>query len=299
MMPTWHSNLYYAIDVSGWAAGTSDENPKSGKSYRWVISAGNRIIKIVVALLSFVLHYFFEMSRSARDPALSQLAVELKTTKFSDAPDLEDLVHERFVELARSQGEYPFRLVYRMPDFKTWVIRLYLGGAVRVIGYSARLCDACRYADMAALRFWKYRVRGASEPVDANLNFDLAQATHDSVEETDAIWLLDRIENYLQSSGILGDPKLAEIDRQKNRKARDARRTVRSDFHALIGQLRDKLEVLDERLKHIEDVICNPEWVTASNEAPQLPVVIGDPPARPMGSGVATIENLFDNRPKP
>jgi len=205
------------------------------------------------------------MSRIAKDPALSALAVELKTTKFSDAPDLEEVIRERFVELARGHGEYPFRLVYQMPDFKTWVVRLYLGGAVRTIGFSARLTDACRYADMAALRFWKYRVRGASEPVDANLNFDVAQAKYDSTEEIEAAYLLDRIENYLLSSGALGDPKQSEIDRQRNRKARDARRTVRHDLHALIDGLNEKLDLIDARLKHIEDGVCkkqiNPEWV--------------------------------------
>jgi len=230
--------------------------------------------------------------RQAKDPALSALAVELKTLRFSDDPALEEVIHERFVELARSRGEYPFRLVYQMPDFKTWVVRLYLGGSVRTIGFSARLTDACRYADMAALRFWKYRVRGASEPVDANLNFDVAQAKHDSEHETDAVWLLDRIENYLQSSGILGDPKLAEIDRQKNRKARDARRTVRSDFHALIGQLSDKIDALSRKV----DQLSPPVW-NCDNPLTFKRHTISDPPARPMGSGVATIENLFDNRP--
>lgn len=249
------------------------------------------------------------MSRYAKDPALTKLANELKSIAFTAAPDLESDTSEKLEHFARGVGDYPFRLVYSMPNFRTWAVRLFLGGSVRTIGYTDNLCAACRFADMAALRFWKYKIRGACEPLDANLNFGVAQAKHDSVHETGALVLLDKIENYLQE--YLGDPQQAEVDRKLAKKARDARRTVRSDFHELIGQLSDKIDRLEKKIdqlggprvwdcgpfKHTDKVDMsrpNPDWVDAclTCEQPITECKCAK------SAGVVKLENLFDSKPK-
>lgn len=229
------------------------------------------------------------MSRYAKDPELNTLANELKSVPFTAAPDLDSDVQERFEILARGQGEYPFRLVYQMPNFRTWAVRLYLGGAIRTIGYTENPTHACRFADMAALRFWKYRIRGACEPLDAHLNFGIAQAKHDATHETCAILLLSRIEDYLQGH-CLGDPKLLEAERVRRKFARDARRTVRHDFHELIGQLSDKLDQIEAKIDKL-----------SGRDAPTKhpPAFESGPPMKIFGEAVVNPENLFDSNPKP
>lgn len=198
------------------------------------------------------------MSRYAKDPELNLLANELKTLHFSAAPDLESDARERYEILARQQGDYPFRLVYQMPNVRTWVVRLYLGGAIRTIGYTDNLTNACRFSDMAALRFWKYRIRGACEPLDVNLNFGVDQAKHDSLHETDAADLLDKIENYLRIN-YLGDPKQIAEERETRKYARDSRRTVRHDFHELIGQLSEKLDRIEAKIDQMDTPVWKPQ----------------------------------------
>lgn len=221
------------------------------------------------------------MSRYAKDPELNTLANELKIINFSAAPDLDSDVSERCEILARGQGDYPFRLVYQMPNFRTWAVRMFLGGAIRTIGYTDNLTHACRFSDMAAFRFWKYRIRGACEPVDASLNFGVDQAKHDALHETDAARLLDKIETYLQTN-YLGDPKQIEVERTKRKYARDMRRTVRSDFHELIGQLSDKIDRLEnkiDRLNGCDSPKSNPNWVDAPHKViVASPIQLFSPP---------------------
>lgn len=226
------------------------------------------------------------MSRYAKDPELNTLANELKSLPFTAAPDLESDARERYEILAREQGDYPFRLVYQMPNVRTWVVRLYLGGAIRTIGYTDNLTNACRFADMAALRFWKYRIRGACEPLDANLNFGVLQAKYDSLHETDALLLLDKIETYLRTN-YLGDPKQIAKDREAGKYARDSRRTVRHDFHELIGQLSDKLDQLEKKIDKLAGPIWNcdppakpnPNWVEAPHKViVASPIQLFSPP---------------------
>lgn len=231
------------------------------------------------------------MSRYAKDPGLTQLANQLKELTFTAAPDLESDTSEKLEHLARGQGEYPFRLVYSMPNFRTWAVRLFLGGSVRTIGYTDNLCAACRFADMAALRFWKYKIRGACEPLDANLNFGVAQAKHDSLHEAPAFLLLDKIENYLQPQ--LGDPKQVESERKEAKRARDSRRTVRSDFHELIGQLSDKIDRLEKKI----DQLGGPRvWNCGPGKVIPDEVFCRGVEVR---DGVLKLENLFDSKPKP
>jgi hypothetical protein len=163
------------------------------------------------------------------------------------ADDLKSITQERFKDLAKG-GEYPFRLVYTMPNFKTWAVRIYIGSETRLIGYTEDLTTACRFADMAQMRFWKYRIRGACEPVQANLNFTVEQAKSDCQREEGAIWLLDKIEKHFKDKGVIADPAVVEAERAANRKSRDLRRTVRHDYMLLHLEVMAALKVISDKL---------------------------------------------------
>lgn len=178
------------------------------------------------------------MGRKAKDPKLNQLAKELQEHQFVEVEGLEDAARERMLATE-------LRCVVQMPNFKTWAVRMYIGGLSRCIGYTDDLTAACRFADMAACRFWKYRVRGACPPVDSDLNFGVAHAKTDCANELQIMHLLDRIENYLRSLGCID----TDNDPVANRRARDERRTVRHDMIALFDDvmiaLRDIKKALD------------------------------------------------------
>jgi hypothetical protein len=197
-------------------------------------------------------HCIVDMRRKApgrypKDPILNTLAHELADIKMEQADDLTSISQERFRDLAKG-GEYPFRLVYTMPNFKTWAVRIYIGSETRLIGYTEDLTTACRFADMAQMRFWKYRIRGACEPVQANLNFTVEQAKSDCQREEGAIWLLDKIEKHFKDKRVIADPVAVEAERVTNRKNRDARRTVRNDYLLLHIEVMSALKVIGDKL---------------------------------------------------
>jgi hypothetical protein len=63
-----------------------------------------------------------------------------------------------------------------------------------------------RFADMTRLYFWKYRVRGKTEPSDADFNFSKAQAELDLLQETELKTFLDNQAKFLTSINILKLP---------------------------------------------------------------------------------------------
>lgn len=247
-----------------------------------------------------------EKGRLPKDPILNMLANELRDIKMEQADDLVSMTKERFRELAKG-GEYPFRLVYTMPNFKTWSVRLYLGGGTHYIGYTEDLTTACRFADMAQMRFWKYRIRGACEPVQANLNFTVEQAKSDCQREEGAIWLLDKIEKHFKDNGTIADPATVEAERVANRKSRDLRRTVRHDqmllhieIMAALKVISDRLTALCTRLNAVElrtpsvDKVVDVASNAGVEENNLTPIGVNDELPAPVGPIVVTDENAKD-----
>lgn len=191
------------------------------------------------------------MGRKSSDTELNALANGLRVIKFTEAPDLDAITLERFNAWGRS-AECPFRFVGQMPNMKVFVVKMYLGGKKRIIGYTENLTAACRFADMAQMRLWKYRIRGASEPVDADLNFGVEQAKHDCANEEAAGELLDQIEEYLKNKGVLIE-SVDETERERIRKDRDVRRTVRHEVHTLHAEVMAALSVINENIKKLLD----------------------------------------------
>lgn len=175
------------------------------------------------------------MGRKAIDPDLYKLACKLKQPDvFTQYSALKDEAEE----IWRS-GD--LRNVYLMKDGKTFAVKLYVGGAARIIGYSINLADACRFADLARWQFAKYRARDQREPTEPDLNFPLQQVKNDLEHEPKAMALLREIEIYLRSVDILGA--------SGGTQAQERRTTVRHEFNARFAEVEDQFNALAEMIQ--------------------------------------------------
>jgi hypothetical protein len=144
------------------------------------------------------------------------------------------------------------RWVYPLPDYKSWAVRLYIGGAQRTVGIIKPtppnvidISPALRFADMVAMYFWQHKVRGAHEPGDAELNFSVDRAKTDLELEENAIALIKRIEEHLISI----DAIVSSADMQVRRSARrDQWRRQRT----VSGTVLEVSEVLSTAMQRVE-----------------------------------------------
>jgi len=159
-------------------------------------------------------------SRHAADPDLNLMAKRLSTVRW-----LAPLTAEEEAACLRLQkAESPPRHLNLMLDYKTWAVRLYLGGAQRTIGMykppvaaGGDFSAAVRYADMAKMMFWKYNIRGAHEPDDSELNLTALRARQDLAGEPEASGLLLDIEQYLIGIRAILSPEERERKRKEDR----------------------------------------------------------------------------------
>lgn len=122
------------------------------------------------------------------------------------------------------------RNVTMFQDRKTYRVRIYIGGALRLVGITKILEDAARFADMATLFFWPYRIRRGHPPGQSCMNFTVEQAQHDLDTNDDARQILEYILDHLIAFGHLPDPVKANEERIKARQERDRRRTVKGEL---------------------------------------------------------------------
>lgn len=162
----------------------------------------------------------------SNDEALTAMANELEFISF--AMSQEDIDYFKELERNPPYDGRPIN-VFPYPGHGAYRVRLCLGGKVRTIGITKNGPNAARFADMAKLFFWPFRLRAIRFACDADFNYGLKateEACHLLVGENEvAMRLLDRIKEHLIETGAL---KL----RTKEGAKREDRRTVRSDVNA-------------------------------------------------------------------
>jgi hypothetical protein len=178
------------------------------------------------------------MGRQAKDSTLHALACKLKTpgifTQYSALNDeANDIWHA---------GD--LRNLQLMKDGKTFAVKLFIGDAQRIIGYSIILADACRFADLARWHFAKYRMRDRREPTESDLNFPIQQVKNDLEHEPKAMALILEIEKYLISIDVL----CAETPDSAVR-ITERRYTVRDEFIARFAEVEKHFFNLAELMK--------------------------------------------------
>lgn len=154
---------------------------------------------------------------------LTKLANKLRHIHFPDETGFFDTT---FFDRVKANGP---KACYPLPGGRLWVVKFSLGGKVCVLGFTDHAADAARFADMARVRFHRYKLRGSWKPLtDHELNFDLNQVKEDETEVPEALALLEDIEHLLLSDGVLEDYKAVEAKREaivKTNKAKQNRNT--------------------------------------------------------------------------
>lgn len=201
------------------------------------------------------------IGRHAIDPDLNVIAKRLGTLQWQT--ELSPLEEDTCNELQRNP-DASRRLVSPMPDFTTWAVRMYLGGAQRTLGLlrGPDLQNAFRFADMVKMYFWKYKLRGAHEPTDGELNLSVERAKLDMVGEPDALQMLKDIEAHLLKLGALTTGADQEKQRQDRRADNSRRRTISGTFEEMMGlwrtriqEVQDKYAALDTTVKRLSEVV--------------------------------------------
>lgn len=182
------------------------------------------------------------MGRHALDPNLSLLARRLDEVEL---PAYDSLITRT-----------TFKNCYLLPNMKTWVVRLFLGGANRCLGFTSDQEKAMKFADLALNHFWKYRQRGARPPVDADLNTDCDWVRLAIESSPEALELLHDLEAHLIETGaILTSEQLAfaRLQRQNVKKLGRSNRGENIQMHgetqALVAGVTKKIEELCKQIE--------------------------------------------------
>lgn len=156
------------------------------------------------------------------DPGLARIASGLQYLVFDiDATEREDF---------RKRAMFNLSL---FPNSRTWRVRTFLLGRIRVIGTTGDGPSAARFADASRIFFWPYRVRNAHPPTEAEMNVSLEQAESDLEHVAGLREIFQSVVQHLQLDlPTPGKPK------------REDRRTVRSDVNLRFAELEKQLLAL-------------------------------------------------------
>jgi hypothetical protein len=192
-------------------------------------------------------HKQYRHTRNAVDPVLNLIARRLLDAKWQTELDEGE---KNECHSLNTSPTAPRRLIAPALDYKTWLVRIYLGGAQRIVGMvrGPDLTPAYRYADMLKMFFWKYRQRGAHEPGAVELNLSPERAKQDLEHEPEVGAILRDIEAHLLAIGALPTP----ADRQKaleaTREHRWRQRTVAGGLFELRGLMGDRHQELVDQI---------------------------------------------------
>lgn len=136
---------------------------------------------------------------------------------------------------------------------RTFRVRLCIGGKQHVIGVTRNGPNAARYADMARLFFWPYRLRDKRLPEDSEFNYGL-EATQREIDCNDnAVRVLEKIRDHLIYVSKLAVTDAESESKRANRKdLRETRRTVRGELLFIHKESTERAESLEATLKGFE-----------------------------------------------
>lgn len=148
-----------------------------------------------------------------------------------------------------------------LPGTNIWYIQVFLGGKLRTLGKiknkrgHAGIEKAARFADMARVFFWKYKVMGSLEPQPGDLNISRNRAEKDLMDEVQMRQILEACETHLLEKKVIQPP---EVARQRENITRAA--AVKNiDLMAKLATLEThgdvKFNELQQRLDKVVDLL--------------------------------------------
>lgn len=133
------------------------------------------------------------MGRLSKDPALSAIVRGTRSLEFSNP--INSSQHPRSLH------------VYNFPGNPKcpYAVRCCIAGKMRTLGAFFTRDNACRFADMVTLRFWKYRGRD----IPKEFNFSEQQAVADTGSNPEAAYILAQVEVHLSADLVIytGEPR--------------------------------------------------------------------------------------------
>lgn len=201
--------------------------------------------------------------KSFPDPTLTVISRKLRDLDFESDSTL-DFAAESITTL-RNVNQFPANK--KKPGApRDYVVVLFVAQKLRVIGRTHWKAAACRFADMAKMRFYKFKQRGAVEPTDADLNFSVAQAKSDLQFETSAVALLDEIEAHFRDKGWWKDT----VEKESRRRDTHSERWT---IAKALREVQSELAIMREELDGLKLLVqVQPEVFKQSPPAPQCPI---------------------------
>jgi hypothetical protein len=186
------------------------------------------------------------------DSVLNELAATLKDAPIHQPLDQFEIDHA----MASLEAFGKLRYVSLLPGMRNWAVRYPVGGVPRHFGivpgsHSAAML-AARFADLVQWHFWRFRIRGAHPPAEANLNFSLKRVQSDYDNEKGLFDLLIRIEEHLRTIGLIQPANVVEEQRKKDRQRREIVRTKHHEFIFALEAQREAFNALTERIAALE-----------------------------------------------
>lgn len=141
---------------------------------------------------------------------------------------------------------------------RTFRVRLCIGGKQHVIGITRKGANAARFADMARLFFWPYRMRDKRLPEDSEFNFGIADTQHALETNHEAVRLLEKLRDHLIKVAKLATTNTAsETERAQRAYVRDTRRTVRGELLQIHEESIERAKILEAALASFEKTIAS------------------------------------------
>ncbi len=212
--------------------------------------------------------------RHPKYPKLNVLAAKLGTTPALTTLDEKELLKVRAIAQVGSRiTRKNMALTLGGGGYSSMLVKLSLGQLV-TLGYIYKdeslsaWAKALRFADMARMRFWKYRMRGATEPTDADLNFSVARAKLDLQFETRLNALLDEEEALMLEAGIIEPAEQMQAKRVAMLKNRP-----RSKLTDNLTKIDVRLEAMHTSIQALVAILVKQSEEKSASPAEKKPIV--------------------------
>lgn len=221
-------------------------------------------------------------AKYAADATMNDIARRLKLATWQNPLDPGE---EAICERLRTDPDAARHLLTLQKDYKTWAIRMYLGGFQRTFGFTTDFYQGARFSDMIRVHFAKYKLRDAREPDTLDLNISIDRVRVDMMNEPEVVAIIHALEHHLRSIGAIMDPAEREAKRQEEIKTSRQKPTLRqalSDTGDInrkhFIEIEAKLEAMAKQIERVNSFIES-LLVAARNPAPAF-----SPPPSPSPS---------------
>lgn len=185
-------------------------------------------------------------TRRAADPVLSDLAKRLV-----DLWWLTPLAEDEIIKVDSLQKTAHLKRVCLLMDFRTYMVRFYIGGEQRNLGMATDARAAARFADMVRAYLWKYRTRGVGDPDDSDLNYSVARVKADLENETHAVALLKDIEQHLLKLGAIITPEERQRLLAERKEGARCNRTLGGQMEVMVAEWAKRFDAIDRENREI------------------------------------------------